>query len=172
MTIFETDLQRAKDELQRAKRKGRWVSLLTFGLYSNASQIEKIERLVEKCEKESIRYGSLLEKAKALDDEILETVIDGARISISKNTFADFPTIGYPGYPRDWEQLRLMVLSRDNYQCQEKNTYCDGPLQIHHKIPLLKGGTNNADNLLTLCLYHHCSKHPHMRENYYGNLRS
>ena len=171
MTIFETDLQQAKDELQRAKRKGRWGRLLTFGLYSNASQIEKIERLVEKCEKESIKYGSLLGKAKALD-EILETVIDGVRISISKNTFADFPTLGYPGYPRDWEQLRLMVLSRDNYQCREKDAYCDGPLQIHHRISLLKGGTNSMDNLLTLCLYHHYSKHPHMREKYYGDLRS
>ena len=163
MTIFQTDLQRAKDELQRAKTKGQWLRLLTFGLCSNASQIQKIERLVEKCDKERVKYDSLLEKAKALD-EILETVIDGVRISISKNTFADFPTIGCPGYPRDWEQLRLMVLSRDNYQCQDKDAYCDGPLQIHHKIPLLKGGANSMGNLLTLCLYHHCSKHPHMRE--------
>ena len=171
MTIFETDLQRAKHELQRTKRKGRWFRLLTFGLCSNASQIEKIERLVEKCEKEGIRYDSLLERAKVLDDEILQTVlIDGVRIS--KNTFADFPTLGYSGYPRDWEQLRLLVLSHDNYQCQKKDTYCDGPLQIHHKIPLLKGGANSMDNLLTLCLYHHCCKHPHMREKYYGNLRS
>jgi 5-methylcytosine-specific restriction endonuclease McrA len=171
MTIFETDLEQAKNELRRARTKGQWLRLLTFGLYSNASQIEKIERLVEKCERERVKYDSLLEKAKVLD-EILETVIDGVRISISKNTFADFPAIGYPGYPPDWEQLRLMVLSRDNYQCQEKNAYCDGPLQIHHRIPLLKGGTNNAHNLLTLCLYHHCSKHPHMREEYYGNLWS
>jgi len=171
MTVFETDLRRAKDELQRAKRRGRWLRLLTLNLCSNTSQIEKIERLVEKCEKERVKYDSLLEKAKALD-EILETVIDGVRISISKNTFADFPALDYPGYPRDWEQLRLMVLSRDNYQCQEMDTYCDGPLQIHHKIPVSKGGSNNMGNLLTLCLYHHCSKHPHMQERFYGNLRS
>jgi len=171
MTIFETDLQRAKHALERAKRRGRLFRLLTFNLCSNASQIEKVEQLVEKCEKERIRYDSLVERAKALDDEILQTVvIDGVRIS--KNTFADFPTLGYTGYPRDWEQLRLMVLSRDNYECQDKDTYCDGPLQIHHKISLLKGGANSMDNLLTLCLYHHCSKHPHMWEKYYGNLRS
>jgi len=171
MAIFKDDLQRAKDELQKAKRKGMWLRLLTLNLCSNAPQIEKIEGLVEKREKESIRYSSLLEKAKALDDEILQTVlIDGVRIS--KNTFADFPTLGYSGYPRDWEQLRLMVLSRDNYQCREDDIHCDGPLQIHHKIPLLKGGANSMDNLLTLCLYHHCYKHPHMREKYYGNLRS
>jgi len=171
MTIFETDLQQAKDELQRAKRRGRWLRLMTLNLCSNASQIEKIERLVEKCEKESIRYDSLLLTAKALDDELLQTVlIDGVRIS--KNTFADFPTLGYAGYPRDWEQLRLMVLGRDNYQCQAKDTYCDGPLQIHHKIPVSKGGSNDMRNLLTLCLYHHCSKHPHMQQRYYGNLRS
>jgi 5-methylcytosine-specific restriction endonuclease McrA len=171
MAIFEIDLQRAKNQLRRAKTKGQWLRLLTFGLCNNASQIGKIERLVEKCEKERVKYNSLLEKAKALD-EILETVIDGVRISISKNTFADFPAIGYPGYPRDWEQLRLMVISRDNHQCQEKNAYCDGPIQIHHKISLSKGGANNMDNLLTLCLYHHCCKHPHMRERYYGSLRS
>ncbi len=97
MTLFKTDLQRTKDELQRAKTRGRWLHLLTFGLYRNASKIEKIERLVEKCEEETFRYDSLVKRAKALDDELLQTVlIEGIRIS--KNTFADFPTIDYPVY--------------------------------------------------------------------------
>ena len=171
MTIFETDLRQAKDELQRAKRKGWWLRLLTLNLWGNSSQIQKIEKLVEKFEKERMKYSSLFEKAKALDDEILQTVvIEGVRIS--KNTFADFPTIASSSYPRNWEQLRLVVLTRDNYQCRERDIHCDGPLQIHHKISLSRGGSNSINNLQTLCLYHHCSIHPHMRDKYYGNLWS
>ncbi len=168
-TVFEVDLQQAKDQLQKARRRGWWLRLLTLNFCNNSSEIQKLEKVVGKCEKERTKYSSLFEKAKALDDEILQTiVIEGIRVS--KNTFADFSTIGCLEYPHDWEQLRLLVLEHDNYRCQENDTHCDGPLQIHHKIPLSKGGSNSMSNLKTLCLYHHCSIHPHMREKYYGNL--
>ena len=110
-----------------------------------------------------------LEKAKNLDDQLLQYIeIEGARIS--KNTFSDLPVLGAEGYPKDWENLREIILSRDNYQCQENDAMCTGPLQIHHIIPLSKGGTNRPNNLTTLCMYHHCQKHEHMRMKY-ENLR-
>lgn len=47
---------------------------------------------------------------------------------------------------------RFKILSRDNYACQ----YCgnkapDVVLEIDHKIPVSKGGTNDFDNLVTSC---------------------
>jgi HNH endonuclease len=32
---------------------------------------------------------------------------------------------------------------------------CNGTLGVHHRVPLADGGTNQLDNLLTLCRIHH-----------------
>jgi RNA-directed DNA polymerase len=49
----------------------------------------------------------------------------------------------------EWAELRLAVLTRDNYQC----TQCGATdhLHIHHTRARRKGGTNQMDNLRTLC---------------------
>lgn len=55
------------------------------------------------------------------------------------------------GYDYRWQKLRLLVLSRDHYLCRE----CGKPIgvggDVHHKIELSKGGTNDLDNLISLC---------------------
>lgn len=169
ITVFETDVHDAKRKLSKAKSWGKFLSFATLGLIKNKERINEADRNLQKCKNQRLKYNILLEKAKNLDDQLLQYVeIEGARIS--KNTFSDFPVLGAEGYPQDWENLREIILSRDNYQCQESETMCAGPLQIHHIIPLSKGGTNKNKNLITLCMYHHCQKHEHMRMKY-ENLR-
>lgn len=48
-------------------------------------------------------------------------------------------------------RIRQQVFERDNYRC----VFCGRPddLQIDHKFPVSKGGTNDIDNLQTLCKY-------------------
>lgn len=58
-----------------------------------------------------------------------------------------------PGSHYISKRLRFDVLSRDQFRC----VYCGvGPqgarLQVDHKIPKSKGGTNNIHNLVTACL--------------------
>lgn len=53
------------------------------------------------------------------------------------------------GYSTDWNTLRSQVLLRDDYFCRECGS-TEG-LQVHHIIPLSKGGKNNLLNLKTLC---------------------
>ena len=169
LTIFETDVYNATRKLKKAKRWGKFLSFATLGIIKNDERINEANRYLLACQKQRLKYNILLEKAKNLDDQLLQYVeIEGARIS--KNTFSDFPVLGAEGYPQDWENLREIILSRDNYQCQEIDTMCAGPLQIHHILPLSKGGTNKNKNLITLCMYHHCQKHEHMRMKY-ENLR-
>jgi len=43
------------------------------------------------------------------------------------------------------------IFERDNYKCQNSECGATNDLTIDHKIPLSKGGTNNEDNLQTLC---------------------
>lgn len=51
---------------------------------------------------------------------------------------------------RPWRRRRLRILRRDLYTCQ-KCGYIGHDLEVDHKIPLHKGGTDADDNLQSLC---------------------
>ena len=63
------------------------------------------------------------------------------------------------GYDSRWDRLRLLVLKRDNYLCQE--CMRQGRLTplmvkpndhaVDHIIPKAHGGTDDMDNLQSLC---------------------
>lgn len=46
--------------------------------------------------------------------------------------------------------VRTAVLKRDNYTCVNSGR-TGGELHVHHIVPRNEGGTNNLDNLVTLC---------------------
>ncbi len=48
-------------------------------------------------------------------------------------------------------KTRREVLARDRYQCRRNGCGHTRFLQIHHVTPRAGGGTNNAENLVTLC---------------------
>jgi 5-methylcytosine-specific restriction endonuclease McrA len=59
-----------------------------------------------------------------------------------------------------WQALRGRVLDRDGRQCTHRTR--DGircpettGLEVHHIVPLAKGGTDDPHNLRTLCHGHH-----------------
>lgn len=68
-----------------------------------------------------------------------------------------------PDYPSNWDQIRKDVYSQDDYQCQECGArggpYGSTELHAHHIVPLGSGGTNDMDNLITLCNSCHMSIH-------------
>lgn len=62
----------------------------------------------------------------------------------------------YSSYPPDWQNRCEKVKARDGYKC----TACGYPegfrrrsreLHVHHSIALSDGGTNDLNNLVTLC---------------------
>jgi 5-methylcytosine-specific restriction endonuclease McrA len=71
----------------------------------------------------------------------------------------------------EWQQLRLQVLRRDHYRCVRcgrsgrfprrsrwEPFVPTGPyvgLHVHHVNPLSRGGSNNPENLETLCIWCH-----------------
>jgi len=158
-SVFEEDLFEYRRSLLRQKILGKIAKWLTFGGIKNTKNIEKATLEYEQSQKQLFRYNELSKKAEALDKLLKETeIIEGVRIS--KDTFTDIDINN--DYGIDWNILRKDILERDNFECQESDGYCKGPLQIHHILQLSRGGTNNADNLITLCYYHHCMKHEHM----------
>jgi hypothetical protein len=49
----------------------------------------------------------------------------------------------------DWQIVRIIVFARDDYTC----TYCGSQDNLHvdHRIPVIRGGSNSLDNLVTAC---------------------
>lgn len=59
-----------------------------------------------------------------------------------------------------FENTKAMVLNRDGYKCQYcKGKHKDNKLEVHHIIFRSQGGSDEADNLITLC--HACHKALH-----------
>lgn len=59
-----------------------------------------------------------------------------------------------------FENTKAMVLNRDNYTCQYcKGKHKDSKLEVHHIVYRSNGGSDEANNLITLC--HTCHKALH-----------
>ena len=59
---------------------------------------------------------------------------------------------------RTWARVRRRILERDGYRCRECG--CAGRLEVHHLIPLERGGSAlDPVNLLTLCRGCHIAVH-------------
>jgi 5-methylcytosine-specific restriction endonuclease McrA len=161
--IFKDDWLENSRKLALHNKLGKIISMLTFGLISNAKKIQYYSEECIKSEKSLQRYNKLINEVEELDKPRGELVgIEGVRVS--KPTYADIDLVHKAGYGSDWEVLTGQILERDDRECQEQDGYCNGALQVHHKVPLSKGGTNELENLITLCKYHHSLKHEHMRK--------
>lgn len=60
------------------------------------------------------------------------------------------------GYPDNWEQIAAEIREQDQYTCRncarQGGPHGDLRLDVHHVVPLSKGGSNRASNLITLCV--------------------
>jgi 5-methylcytosine-specific restriction endonuclease McrA len=66
--------------------------------------------------------------------------------------------ITYPAQEPD--QVKLIARRRDHAICQHCHQ-ADQPVQVHHLIPKHQGGTDDLDNLITLC--ERCHRQIHRR---------
>lgn len=58
----------------------------------------------------------------------------------------------------EWEDQRYTALERDNITCQSCGIG-DCRLHVHHKVPRSAGGSDELDNLVTLCPDCHAEEH-------------
>lgn len=64
-------------------------------------------------------------------------------------------------YKSTWAETARAVKQRDGYRC--KGCGSTDSLEVHHVIPLSRGGTNHKTNLITLCEKCHKKRHRHLR---------
>jgi 5-methylcytosine-specific restriction protein A len=57
------------------------------------------------------------------------------------------------GYGHQWDKLRGQVLQRDAWLCVEckRNRFVEIATEVDHIVPKAKGGTDELDNLQSLC---------------------
>lgn len=85
----------------------------------------------------------------------------GIPTDIEDNPDSLVEPVSYPAKERD--QMRLIALRRDRYTCQHcRATKTD--LRVHHIVPKEEGGTDDPDNLITLCHQCHCAVHKSRRD--------
>lgn len=58
-----------------------------------------------------------------------------------------------------YANVKAYVLDRDNYTCQCNKNGCSNTLHVHHIKFKSDGGSNNPNNLITLCSKHHKMLH-------------
>lgn len=83
---------------------------------------------------------------------------------LMKNPILANPKVKHWGYQKGinygFENTKSMVLNRDNYTCQCcKGKHKDSKLEVHHIVFRSQGGSDEQDNLITLC--HTCHKNLH-----------
>ncbi len=66
--------------------------------------------------------------------------------------------------PKYWKKVRLRILNRDGWTCQKCHLVSfNGKLHVHHVIHRKNGGTEDDDNLITLCNPCHRAEHRQRR---------
>lgn len=60
----------------------------------------------------------------------------------------------------DWQRKRREVLKRDEFTCQECGRAAEEiQLEVHHKQPVSQGGSDEPENLMSLCVDCHAKRH-------------
>ena len=114
--------------------------------------------------------------------EYIKSILPISKLVLETATF-DTHLMKNPNINRHWgyqkglnysfENTKAMVLNRDNYKCQFcKGKHKDSKLEVHHIIFRSKGGSDEQDNLITLC--HTCHKNLHddkIKPNFKGKTK-
>lgn len=100
-----------------------------------------------------------LEIMRASSDDLArikaaEIVLDIASIPAAPSTRRD------ASRQSGWPRVRAEMI-RDNPRCTRCG--CTSHLNVHHKVPLSRGGTNEKSNLIVLCPNHHAEAHWELR---------
>ena len=109
------------------------------------------------------------------DREIMESTHPAiVTQELFKNANSKIKHWGYQkGTNYGFENTKAMVLNRDNYICQHcKGRHKDSKLEVHHIIFRSQGGSDEENNLITLC--HTCHKNLHngkIKLNVKGKLK-
>ena len=125
-------------------KTGRFSPTMQSKLYSHIKEVEYIKSIIP----------------------ITQMVFETGQFDmhLMKNPMLANPKIRHWGYQKGinygFENTKAMVLNRDNYTCQCcKGKHKDSKLEVHHKIYRSHGGSDEQENLVTVCYTCHKAIH-------------
>ena len=129
---------------KNSKRKDRFSPTMQSKLHSHVKEIEYIKKI--------------------MPISVMTFEVGNFDPHLMKNPALANKKIRPWGYQRGpnygFENTKAMVLARDEYTCQLcKGKHKDSKLEVHHIIYRRNGGSDEAENLITLC--HTCHKNLH-----------
>lgn len=125
-------------------KKGRFSPTMQSKLHSHVKEIEYVKSILP------------------ITTMVFET--GQFDMHLMKNPSLANPKVRHWGYQKGpnygFENIKAMVLNRDNYTCQCcKGKHKNSKLEVHHIVFRSQGGSDEASNLITLC--HTCHKDLH-----------
>ncbi len=146
------------NRIRRLPGSGR-ARLLAFFRENVGSSLSKEQlRYVANIQEHPRRVRELVEEGWQIDSHL-----DRAELHPGEYLMTSLEQT--PPKAREHIKLRFRILERDSYACVVCHTKggVGLRLQIHHRLPVHKGGGNSDDNLETLCDACHAGKHSRLR---------
>ena len=159
--ITDKMIQRAKYRRNRRNRKTRYRKPRFLNRGNSIKNDRFSPTMVSKIQSHQ-REIEFIKSILPITTIVLET--GQFDIHLMKNPMLTNEKVRHWGYQKGtnygFENTKAMVLNRDEYKCQCcKGKHKDGKLEVHHIVFRSHGGSDEADNLITLC--HTCYKALH-----------
>lgn len=153
--------QRSKYRKKRRNRKTRYRKVRWLNRKNSIKKDRFSPTMVSKFHSH-IKEIEYVKSILPITTLILETAQFDTHLM--KNPSLANPKVKHWGYQKGinygFENTRVMVLNRDNYKCQYcNNKHKDSKLEVHHIVYRSNGGSDEENNLITLC--HSCHKDLH-----------
>jgi len=153
--------QRAKYRRNRRNRKTRYRKARWLNRKNSIKQ-DRFSPTMQSKLHSHIKEIEYIKSILPITTLVLETAQFDTHLL--KNPSLANPKIKHWGYQKGtnygFENTKAMVLNRDNYKCQCcKGKHKDSKLEVHHIVFRSQGGSDESDNLITLC--HTCHKALH-----------
>lgn len=146
-----SDKLKEKSMYRRNRRNKLWYRKPRW---SNRANAKKEGRLMPSVLHKVNTHISIIEKIKKILP-ISKIIIETGLFDIAKMKNDGIKNWEYQkGEMFGFENVKAYVLSRDNHKCHF-NDKCSSKLHVHHIKFRSSGGSNNPNNLITLCEKHH-----------------
>lgn len=151
-----SDLLLERKMYRKNRRSKLWYREPRWGNRANA----KIKgRLMPSVRHKVNTHISIIEKIKKLLP-ITKIILETGTFDMQKINNQSIEGKEYQkGIMFGFENVKAYILSRDNYKCQCGLKGCSEKLHVHHIKFRSNGGSDNPNNLITLCEKHHKMLH-------------
>lgn len=183
--VYTSEVELRNDVTDKMKQRNKYRR----NRRNRKTRYRKVRFLNRKNSKKLDRHSPTMKsklQSHIKEIEYIKSILPISKLVLETATF-DTHLMKNPNMNRHWgyqrglnygfENTKAMILNRDNYKCQFcKGKHKDSKLEVHHIIFRSKGGSDEPENLITLCRTCHKDLHdnkikPNFKGKTKGNLK-